>query len=169
MIGGMDQSPDPAAQHDGAQPAAQHHHDVEVRVRRSPKFGVFMLIGAVLGALIAWVVTSVQSPGVNEAGQPVDTTGVLGLAIVAGVVLGIGAGAIAALIVDRSLAKRSRMLVAEQTDVESPEQQSVVPPTDAGEASFEPLELHEAGGPERQGDEPDRGEDTGEHDRPSRA
>ncbi|WP_206447556.1 hypothetical protein [Agrococcus sp. KRD186] len=146
----MDQSPESAAQHDGEQPAAQHRHDVEVRVRRAPKFGVFMLLGAVVGALVAWVVSAVQAPGVDEAGRPVDTSGILGLTIVVGVVLGVGVGAVVALLVDRSLAKRGRMLVAEQTDVEAPEQpQAAVAPADAGEASFEHLPHGEAADPER--------------------
>jgi hypothetical protein len=140
MIGGMQQTPDPADGQGRADLPREHHRDIEVRVRRSPKFGAFMLIGAVLGALSAWVISAIQPPGVNEAGQPVDTTGVLGLALVAGVVLGVAIGAVVALLVDRSLAKRGRMLIAEQTDVEAPEQpRAAVAPADAGEASFEHL------------------------------
>ncbi|SFS08117.1 hypothetical protein SAMN04487783_1052 [Agrococcus baldri] len=165
----MDQTPDPADQHDGGQPAAQRRHDVEVRVRRSPRFGVFMLLGAVVGALVAWLVSAVQAPGVDEAGQPVDTTGILGLAIVVGVVLGVGVGAVVALLVDRALAKRGRMLMAEQTDVEAPEQpQAAVAPSDAGEASFEHLAHDEAAEPERRPLPGEPGDDQAqERDRPS--
>ncbi|GEK80281.1 hypothetical protein [Agrococcus baldri] len=133
----MDQTPDPAAEHGAEHPPEARRHDVDVRVRRSPKFGVFMVVGAVVGALIGWGVTAFQPPGVDDAGAPVDTTGVLGLVIVVGVVLGLGAGALVALLVDRSLAKRGRVLVAEQTDVEPVEE--APSPADAGEASFEPL------------------------------
>lgn len=169
MLAGMNTMPDPTADQDGGARSRERHHDVDVRVRRSPKFGVFMAIGAVIGAIVAWVVSAVQPPGVDVAGQPVDTSGVLGLAIVAGVVLGVGAGAVVALIVDRSLSKRGRMLVAEQTDTEPAEQpQAVASPADAGEASFEPLQ---PGAPAATDRAParDRSDPAQEHDRPSGA
>lgn len=114
----MEHATDPAAEQSGADLPRSSSHDVDVRVRRAPKYGVFLLIGAIVGALVAWLLSAIQPPGVDDAGQPVDTTGVLGLALVSGVVLGVAAGAVVALIIDRALARRTRTMVAEQFDWE---------------------------------------------------
>lgn len=130
--------------------ARTHRHDVEVRVRRAPKYGRFMAIGAVLGAVVAWLISVLQEPGVDEAGRPVDTTPVIGLIIVIGFVVGVAAGGLVALLVDRAARKRAQTLVAEQTDVEpaaaapgaagvDAADQRRDDPADAGEAAFEPL------------------------------
>lgn len=145
----MSQTPEPAAEHDGAQPRAAHSHDVEVRVRRAPKYGVFMAIGAVVGALIAWLLAWFQPPAVNEAGERVDTLPVVGLAIVTGFVLGVAFGALVAVILDRVLAKRTQTVVAEQVDVDE---------VDLDEAELADDDV-----------EPAADDETQEHDRPAGA
>ena len=143
--------PDSPAAHEpeqgGAGPAEGRSEDVEVRVRRSPKYGVFLAIGAVLGAVVAWVVGSLMPPGVDVEGRPVDTTPVIGLAIVGGFVVGAGIGGVVALLVDRSLRKRTRTMVAEHVHEQAPpvEAQMMEDATDALEAAFEPLEGDAAG------------------------
>ncbi|WP_092666125.1 YtxH domain-containing protein [Agrococcus carbonis] len=112
----MDHTPDPAA-NDGAGSPREHHHDVEVQVRRSPKYGRFMALGAALGAVVAWIVAWVMPPAVNAAGERVDTSPIIGLSIVVGFVLGGALGAVVALLIDRSLAKRAGTATAEQIDV----------------------------------------------------
>lgn len=160
----MDQTPDPAAPEEGAR-SQERRHDVEVRVRRAPKYGVFMAIGAVVGAVVAWLIGELQPPAVNEAGQRLDTTPVIGLIVVVGFVLGAAAGGIAALIADRAMAKRGRTLTAERRDVEAPREQPAAPlasglPMDAGEADVERLGTQPR-------DVPQRGELGSEHPDPS--
>lgn len=159
---------------DAAQPrhdqARTHRHDVEVRVRRAPKYGRFMAIGAVLGAVVAWLISVLQEPGVDEAGRPVDTTPVIGLIIVIGFVVGVAAGGLVALLVDRAARKRAQTLVAEQTDVEpavAPAEPAAAgsQPSDAGEAAFEPLGPADAVPGDAAG--PDGAAGPGERDRPA--
>ena len=134
----MDHTPDPAAAPDGGRSHEERHHDVEVRVRRSPRYGVFMAIGALLGAVIAWIVSVSMPPGVSETGQRLDTTPVIGLVVVMGFVLGAALGAVAALIADRVLSKRAHTATAEQLDVtETDASASVAPPPHVVEAEFE--------------------------------
>lgn len=157
---GMDPTPDPAAENDGARSHEERRHEVEVRVRRVPKYDAFMAIGAVVGAVVAWLIAALQTPSVDEAGQRADTSGVIGLSIVVGFVLGAAAGGVAALLADRALSKRARTLTAEQTDVEQPEpaaspEQLETPeqregPADVGEAAFEPLPHDDEAGPNDQ-------------------
>lgn len=111
--------PDDASSTPPSQPRpVEQRQEVEVRVRRSPKYGPFMAIGAVLGALAMWITGLLMPPPVSLAGQQVDTMPVVGLAIVLGFAVGAGLGGLVAVIIDRRLAKRASTLVAEQTDVD---------------------------------------------------
>lgn len=134
----MDQSPEPAANHDGAR-RGERRSDIDVRVRRAPKYGTFMAIGAVLGAIVMLVTGMLLPPGVNEAGEIVDTTPVIGLGVVTGFVVGAGLGGLLAVIIDRALAKRGATLVAELLDVSVSQESDGVAPVGEGatEASFE--------------------------------
>lgn len=119
----MEPTPGSQPESAGSTPPSQPTRDpqrqeVEVRVRRSPKYGPFMAIGAVLGAIVMWVVGLLMPPAVNEAGQRIDTLPVVGLAIVLGFAVGAGLGGLVAVLIDRRLAKRTSTLVAEQTDVD---------------------------------------------------
>lgn len=134
----MDATPGQAPQDDGGSPPEQTHEELRVTVRRSPKYGVFMAIGAVIGILVAWIVSSSVGPSTNESGQQVDTTPVIGLMLVIGFIAGGALGAVVAIIVDRSLSKGTRTVLAERVetrDAGAPDE----PATDAGEAAFEHL------------------------------
>lgn len=118
--------PDDASSPPPSQPTPDpQRQDVEVRVRRSPKYGPFMAIGAVLGALAMWLIGLLMPPATNVAGQQVDTLPVVGLAIVLGFAVGAGLGGLVAVIIDRRLSKRASTLVAEQTDVDVHDERDV--------------------------------------------
>ena len=105
----MTDAPDPTAPEQGSV------REEVVRVRRSPKYGAFAAVGAALGAVAAWLVAQAfAGQHVNEAGQPVDTTPVIGLMIVVGFVAGGALGAVAALTADRALSRRSTTVTAER-------------------------------------------------------
>lgn len=127
------------------QPSPTRHsetrHDLEVRVRRSPKYGAFMAIGALVGAVVAWLVSVNVTPGLSETGQRVDTTPVIGLVVVGGFVVGAALGAAVALAFDRALSKRTHTEMAERVDVTETDASAVaVAPADVGEAEFEHLD-----------------------------
>lgn len=90
-----------------------HPESVDVTVRRSPRYGVFMGLGALLGAVAGWIFAASMPPALNEAGERVDTTPVIGLMLVVGFVAGGAIGAIVAIVIDRALAKRATPMTAE--------------------------------------------------------
>ena len=141
----MDAPHDPAP-HDDAR-------DVEVQVRRSPKYGIFMAIGALVGILVAWAISSAMGPGVNAEGERVDTSPVVGLSLVVGFVVGGGLGGLVAILIDRRLSRRTRTLVAEHVVVDEVVEAEPVEPehADAVEGSFEPVQRRDAN---RDGDGP---------------
>ena len=138
MLGAMDATPDPASPHDRAE-REQTHEELRVTVRRSPKYGVFMAIGALIGMVVAWIVSSTVGPSFDEAGQQVDTTPVIGLMLVVGFVAGGVLGAVVAIIVDRALSKGTRTVLAERLETREADAADE-PTTDAGDAAFEHLE-----------------------------
>lgn len=145
----MEHTPDPAAAPDGGGRHEQSRRDVEVRVRRSPKYGVFMALGALIGAILTWAVSVAVTPGLNEAGERVDTSPVVGLMIVVGFVAGAALGALVAVLIDRSLAKRTRSATAEQVDFVEADASADAGAQGTIEGAFEHLE--QPGGTEQPG------------------
>lgn len=93
----------------------------EVRIRRAPKLGVFLLLGAVVGALVTLVLTSLfpADPAIGFAAS-------FGYFLLFGAPAGAALGAIIGLIIDRVSIARSRTVtvereVVEGDDVASPE------------------------------------------------
>ncbi len=84
-----------------------------VTVRRAPKFGAFMLVGAVLGAIATLILTSLF---------PVDPAigflPLFGYFALFGIVIGGVVGALVAIILDRVGRRRARLAQAEHTTVE---------------------------------------------------
>lgn len=79
----------------------------QVRIRRAPKFSVFIVLGAVVGALVTLILTSLF---------PVDPSvgfgALFGYFAFYGVTAGVLVGAITALVFDRVLARRATTVVA---------------------------------------------------------
>lgn len=78
-----------------------------VQVRRAPKYGVFLALGAVLGVVAAMVLTfafdGTAQP--SAAGIRYSTLQVFGFLALIGVAAGLLVGAVLALILDRTLAR----------------------------------------------------------------
>jgi len=93
----------------------------EVTIRRAPKFGVFIIGGAVLGFVATLLVVSLT---MNLEGQQEDTSfgQLVGYFSLAGVSIGAFLGAVVAVVLDRVYARRAASLTAERVEVEpSPE------------------------------------------------
>ncbi|MFT4029554.1 MAG: hypothetical protein QM675_06730 [Protaetiibacter sp.] len=87
------------------QPAAVQR----VTIRRAPKLGVFLVVGALLGALVTLVLTSLF-PADPEVGFAASYAYFLVYGIPVGVVL----GAVIGLLLDRRSARRAREVDAER-------------------------------------------------------
>lgn len=134
----MDATHDRTPQGDAAGDPAGTTEQFDVTVRRSPKYSAFAAVGALVGAVVGWLIASAMPPAVDENGLAVDTTPVIGLMIVAGFVLGGALGALVAVIIDRSLSKRVTATVAERVEVRRPDALTTAD-DDALEARFERL------------------------------
>jgi hypothetical protein len=97
-----------------------------VRVRRSPKVGVFLLLGAVVGALAAAVAVSV-----TPADESMSAAQAIGFLIVLLAPLGALLGGVVALVLDAVLERRGRTVDAERLPTAAP----VVPPSEAEDAA----------------------------------
>jgi hypothetical protein len=95
----------------------------EVKIRRAPKLGVFLLIGAVLGALVTLILTSLfpADPAIGFAAS-------FGYFLLFGAPAGAALGALVGLVIDRISVARARTVTMEHEvvgdedgDVGSPE------------------------------------------------
>lgn len=98
-------------------PATIVDHIETVRVRRAPKYSVFLAVGAGLGLLVAMILTFVF----NGTGGTSPNTGlvysqgqVFGFLSLIFVTVGIVAGGVTALILDRVLARRARDITVDR-------------------------------------------------------
>jgi hypothetical protein len=86
-------------------------YEESVRVRRSPRYWRFMLTGAVVFAIVVFIVTYSLPQGSGY-----DRNTVFGFMLLVGVAVGITLGAVAALLADR-VTRRGRTVVADRVDV----------------------------------------------------
>ena len=98
-------------------------HRETVRVRRAPKFAVFLAAGAVLGIIAALILTFAFG-GTGEASPNtglVYTQGqVFGFLVLICVTVGLGIGGLVALLFDRRSARHTRQVSAEHERFVSP-------------------------------------------------
>jgi hypothetical protein len=88
----------------------------EVRIRRAPKLGVFLLIGTLVGALVTLVLTSLfpADPHIGFAAS-------FGYFLLFGAPAGAVLGALVGLIIDRVSIARARTITVEREVVEDAE------------------------------------------------
>lgn len=86
------------------------HRIESVRVRRAPKYSVFLMLGAALGLLVALILTfafnGTDQP--SAAGVTYSDSQVFGFLALVCVTIGIVIGGVIALIFDRAFAKKAR-------------------------------------------------------------
>jgi uncharacterized membrane protein len=128
----------------------------QVRVRRSPKILNFLLTGAVLGAVVALILTFAFP---NNSQYPASQ--VLGFLLVLGVVVGAALGAVAALLFERSSQRRAR-------EVEAVREVTLAPPAPEAPPEPEP-EADPEPEPELRAERPEPRDGSPEGEAPPRA
>jgi len=88
----------------------------EVRLRRAPRLPVFLLLGAIFGAIVTLIITSL-----SDADPKVGFVASYGYFCLYGVPAGIVLGAVVGLLLDRRSVRRARTVAAELERVEQPE------------------------------------------------
>lgn len=96
---------------------------VEARVRRAPKYGVFLGLGAILGVFVAMILTF----AFDGSGQASVNTGVqysqmqvFGFLALVCVAIGLLVGGLVALVLDRTIGRRTRTIPVDHEHVERP-------------------------------------------------
>jgi len=102
----------PAAQAPAAQPAAASEVQ-QVSIRRAPKLGMFLVLGAVVGALVTLILTSLF-PADPNVGFAASYAYFLLYGVPAGVVI----GAIIGLAFDRRSVRKARTVTVEHEQVD---------------------------------------------------
>ncbi|MCC8907328.1 hypothetical protein [Curtobacterium sp. GD1] len=93
----------------------------EVTIRRAPKFGVFIVGGAVLGFIATLIVVSLTMDIDRGDTQETASFGSLvGYFSLWGVTIGAFVGAVVAVVLDRVFSRRAARLTAERVEVELP-------------------------------------------------
>ncbi len=113
---------DDAAVENGAvdKPATIVDHIETVRVRRAPKYSVFLAVGAALGLVVAMILTFVfnGTGGISpNTGLVYSQSQVFGFLALIFITVGIVAGGVTALILDRVLARRTREITVDRESV----------------------------------------------------
>lgn len=109
-----------AVSDDAERPATIVDHIETVRVRRAPKYSVFLAAGAGLGIVVAMILTFVYNGtgGVSpNTGMVYTQTQVFGFLSLIFITVGVVAGGVTALILDRVLAKRTREVTVDRESV----------------------------------------------------
>lgn len=99
-----------AEQPQNPEPRATIHERTEtVRLRRAPKYGVFIGLGAALGILAAMILTFVYdgTAGPTASGVQYSQSQVFGFLVLIGVTVGVVLGGLVALVFDRVLGRRA--------------------------------------------------------------
>lgn len=82
-----------------------------VTVRRSPRYGRFMIVGGGIFAIVAFILTYAFP---QEADY--DPAQVFGFLLILGVTVGVTLGGLLALVLDRATARRARTVIADRLD-----------------------------------------------------
>jgi hypothetical protein len=106
---------------DAPEPGAVIEEHIEtVRLRRSPKYAVFLAAGAGLGVIVAMILTFAFNGTVGTSpntGMVYSSGQVFGFLLLICVTVGVVGGGVTALILDRVLAKRTRDVIVDRESV----------------------------------------------------
>lgn len=99
-------------------PTPESRETVEATVRRVPRYGVFMTIGAILGIIVAGILTMVGSYEPSTTLNVVYPPGqVFGFALLWTVPIGIGLGGLVAILLERIARRHDRVVRVDRETV----------------------------------------------------
>jgi H+/Cl- antiporter ClcA len=98
-----------------------------VRVRRTPRYARFMLVGVLVCVIAAFILTYSFPQGAGY-----DRNTVFGFMLLVAIAVGVALGALAALIADRIARRRARTVTVDRIDVRMPPEDGPSTPDDAG-------------------------------------
>ncbi|KQV06921.1 hypothetical protein ASC63_06065 [Leifsonia sp. Root112D2] len=84
-----------------------------VTVRRAPRYGRFMIVGVVVFAIVAFILTY-SFPQQQNAGY--GRLQVFGFMLLVAIVVGVAVGGVVALLVDRAATRRARTVIVDRVD-----------------------------------------------------
>ncbi|RKR76193.1 hypothetical protein [Frondihabitans australicus] len=116
----MSNAPQSPAENDTAAPTGQAEPQVEravdqVRVRRAPKYPVFIFGGIILGIVVTFVAVSV-APGRNDDSTPFLQA--FGYFVLYGIAIGAVVGSLVAIVIDAISNRRARRVETERVTVD---------------------------------------------------
>lgn len=110
------------SEHRAPEQHVQEHREM-ARVRRAPKFAVFLVAGAILGIVVAFILTFAFA-GTGEAspntGVVYSQGQVFGFLALICITVGLALGGIVALVLDRRSARHTRQLAIDHEHVVTP-------------------------------------------------
>ena len=91
----------------------------EAAVRRSPRYGVFLALGAGLGVFAAMILTFAYDGTQNPAphGAVYSTGQVFGFLALVGIAVGLLLGGLLAIMLDRVMGRRTRMVIVDHETI----------------------------------------------------
>ena len=89
--------------------------EIEVSIRRAPRYARFLLAGAALGVIAALIATSVFPVDKN-----VGFAAMFGYLLLYGIPIGLGLGATTAVLLDRRATRRAGTVIAGKMSVQAP-------------------------------------------------
>jgi H+/Cl- antiporter ClcA len=98
-----------------------------VRVRRTPRYARFMLVGVIVCVVAAFILTYSFPQGAGY-----DRNTVFGFMLLVAIAVGVVLGALAALIADRVARRRARTVTVDRIDVRMSRDDASSTPHDAG-------------------------------------
>jgi hypothetical protein len=112
----------PAQPFETDQPLETDRTSDTVTVRRAPRYGRFITLGAIVGAIVALILTFAFSGEPTIEGELIefDKGQVFGFLLLICATIGVALGALVALIIDRSTARRARSVTVERESTHRP-------------------------------------------------
>ena len=97
----------------------------EARIRRAPRIGRFLFLGAAVGVIGTLILTSLYPADPN-----IGFAALFGYFSLYGVPIGVALGAVLALVLDRLSVRRTRTVTVEREHVEGDVEPEALPPAD---------------------------------------
>lgn len=93
------------------------HETSFATVRRVPRYGVFMALGALLGIVVALILTFTGSFEESDTGVIYSTSQVLGFTLLLTIPIGVALGGVAAMLLERLTRRHDRVVAVDRETI----------------------------------------------------